>query len=218
MSYFLILMFACHILPVGLAIWGMTNRSPWIHVPSILVLMMDLGGIMLAPGVTSDGMFPAAAAWIVLGPVVLALLLAQAVTEAPLCMLPLFAMGLLAGVITWIWLWRRARLRAWTFAAVFAAAGAAWITAEVSAEAAMRISAQGVGPYCNYRRLPAPKMFTAGLSETGTGVPSHGALSSQTHQYIWSFRETRWVVREQCQGGQCWCYTGSHGLPNKPFS
>lgn len=216
MNSFLFLLLACHVLPVGIAISCALNRSPWIHVPAILVLMLDLFGLMVAQGISTDGMIPTSVGWFFFGPVFLPVITAQAIAEAPFWMLPLMAVGVAVGAVTWIWLWRRAKLRAWTFAAVLAGASTAWIAAEISIEVAMRTKADEVGGYCNFDRLPAPSMFTAALSDFFT--PSHGHLTSQTGQYVWSLKETRWVLRERCDELPCWCYRGSHGIPNKPRS
>jgi hypothetical protein len=213
---FLLLLLICHVLTVAVAIWGTFNKSPWVHVPAIVLLMTDLIGLMVAQGISTEGMLPASAGWIFLGPVFLPGIAVQAIAEAPFWILPLLAFGVAVGAATWTWLWRRAKLRVWTFAAVLAGAAAAWMTAEVSIEVAMRTKADEVGGYCNFHRLPAPSMFTAGLSDFAT--PSHGNLTGQTGQYIWSFKETRWVLRERCDELPCWCYRGSHGIPNKPRS
>lgn len=214
MTSILFLLLACHVLPVGFAIWGALNRSPWIHVPAILVLIVDLVGLMVARGVSTDGMLPTSAGWFIFGPITLPVLTAQAIAEAPFWILPILAVGSAVGAVTWIWLWSRAKLRVWTFAAAMAGAAAAWIVAEVSVEVVMRTKAAEVGGYCNFDRLPTPSMFTAGLSDFAT--PSHGHLASQTDMYVWSFKQTRWVRSSSCKDGRCWCYSGSHGLPNLP--
>lgn len=216
MSYFWFLIIACHVLPVGLAIWGAFSRRPWIHAPAGLVLMSELAGFLIADGIIIDGMFPAGLAWFFLGPLFAPIELLQAVTEAPLLLVPLLCVAALTGVFAWGWLWRRTRRRTWTYAAALAAGITMWIAAEISVETMMRTQAAQIPGACDFHRTLAPQMLAQGLSDFG---PAHGNLRDGNSTYLWSFKRIRWVEQQRCAPAEpfaCLCHEQAMRLLQSP--
>lgn len=189
----------CHVVPVGLALWGAFRKSPRVHVPAILVLMSDLIGYSMAGAIGLEN-FPGHVTWFISGPLFAPFEFVAAIVEAPLWVIPLLALGAGIGVFVWRRLWRKAAWRVWTFAAVLAGLMGTWLAAEIAVEVAMRVQVAKIQNVCRFERLPTPQMFGAGLSERQSGAPSHGRVSNGEMLYHWSFRAGDWIPGQSCVG------------------
>lgn len=213
MSIYFIALPIIHLALIGLAIAGVAGSRPGRQFAGAIFLAATALSAWLMSSITSQDGWQSAVGGLLLGPFVAPVYLIAAFAEAPFWGAVLVVFCVVVTIATWQ-LMKRKKWRHGA-SAVLAGVLATWLAGEASVEITMRTQAAlQFDGYCNYRRVSTPSMLANGLSDW---LPSaHASLSDREANYVWSFRENRWVYRNSCDQKPCWCYRGSHGLPNVP--